>query len=641
MTSLVLLLCTGLYAESTNQKAVVASPDGNQVFTLIQSFNETGKSRLTYTVSYKGRPVVLESALDITLDNHTWENALAKKYDPVDKWFDNLIPDTLLRSSINDSWQNPLGERFTVKDQYNSLTICLKKPDRSQYRLQIEVRAYNEGIAFRYCFPMHPEAIYHRIVTENTEFTMPVGTMAWHAAWAQAPYNKIALSGWKDLAERPLTLEIAPGLYACLTEAGQIGFPRVKFGLSSIKKNTLVTVLDGLAEMVTPFSTPWRVVMSANRLGALLENNDLILNLNPASKIVNADWIRPGKIMRETTLTTDNALACIDFCVKHNMQYILFDWKWYGPSIDFASDASKVVIPNLDMPKVIAYGKTKGIGVWLYVNQHALQTQADKIFPIYRDWGVAGIKFGFVEFTSQHWSQWVHDLIRKAAENHLMVNIHDEYRPTGNQRTYPNLLTAEGIRGNEEFPTASHNTNLPFTRSIFGAADYTVCYFDPRLTKTTHAHQLALPVIFFSPLQTLYWYDTPKRIVEVPELEFFDQVPTTWDETKVIHDFMGEYVSIARRKDAGWWYGSICGDSARQTQLPLNFLETGKTYIATLYTDDASVQTVTHVKVSSILVTNNQILKIDLKASGGCAVKIEPSTKESGNGIKRYKGETF
>ncbi len=641
LSLLTLLFSTCLFAETSIQKLEVKSPDGCQLFTLYQTLDEVGASKLTYTISYKDRPVVLKSLLDITLDNHTWENALAKKFDKVQHWFDNLVPDTVLRSSVNETWQNPLGERSVVKDQFNSLTVCLKKPDRSQYRLHIEVRAYNEGIAFRYSFPMHPEAIYHRIVTENTEFTLPEGTMAWHAAWAQAPYNKLPLSNWIDLAERPLTLEIAPGLFACLTEAGQVGFPRAKFGLSSTKKNTVVTVLDGLAEMVTPFATPWRVVMVADRLGALLENNDIILNLNPASKLVDADWIKPGKIMRETTLTTENALACIDFCAKHNMQYILFDWKWYGPSYDFASDASKVVAPNLDMPKVIAYGKTKGIGVWLYVNQHALQTQADKIFPIYRDWGVAGIKFGFVEFTSQHWSQWVHDLIRKAAENHLMVNIHDEYRPTGNQRSYPNLLTAEGIRGNEEFPSASHNTYLPFTRGIFGEADYTVCYFDPRLTKTTHAHQLALPVIYFSPLQTLYWYDTPKRIVEVPELEFFDQVPTTWDETKVIHEFMGEYVSIARRKGKDWWYGSICGDSAKQTLLPLNFLDEGKTYITTLYTDDATCQTVTHVKVSKLLVTKVQILKINLKAAGGCALRFEESTKETAKGLKKYKGETL
>lgn len=630
-----------LFAAPTAQTFTLSSPDGNQVFTFYQKVDALGKNHLTYTVSYKNQPVVLESTLDITIDNHNWENALAKKFDKVGKWFDNLVPDTVLRTAVNDTWHNPLGERSTVKDQYNGLTVCLKKPDQSQYRLNIEVRAYNEGIAFRYRFPMHPEGIYHRILAENTEFTLPEGTMSWHAPWAQAKYEKLPLSNWPDLAERPLTVEIKPNLFACLTEACQVDFPRAKFGLSASRKNTVVTVLDGFAEMVTNFDLPWRVVMAADRMGALLENNDLLLNLNPASRLVDADWIKPGKIMRETTLTTENALACIDFCTKHHMQYILFDWKWYGPAFDFASDASKVVIPALDMPKVIAYGKSKGVGVWLYVNQQALQTQADRIFPIYRQWGVAGVKFGFVEFTSQHWSEWVHQLVRKAAENHLMVNIHDEYRPTGNQRTYPNLLSAEGIRGNEEFPSATHNTLLPFTRGIAGTADYTVCYFDPRLKKTTHAHQLALPVIFFNPLQTLYWYDSPKRIVEVPELEFFDNVPTVWDETKVIHDKMGQYVSIARRQGLCWWYGSLCGDEPQQTLLPLHFLDAGKNYVATVYVDDETVQTPTKVGIVKILVNGKQILNIGLKAMGGCAIRLEPATKESSKGLKKYRGETL
>jgi alpha-glucosidase len=322
------------------------------------------------------------------------------------------------------------------------------------------------------------------------------------------------------------------------------------------------------------------------------------------------------------------------------MQYILFDWKWYGPAFDFASDASKVVAPGLDMPKVIAYGKEKGIGVWLYVNQQALQTQADVIFPIYRQWGIAGVKFGFVQFATHHWSLWVHETIKKAAQNNLMVNIHDEYRPTGNQRTWPNLLTAEGIRGNEEFPSASHNTYLPFTRSITGPADYTICYFDPRLIHTTHAHQLALPVIFFSPLQTFYWYDTPKRIQEVPELEFFDKVPVVWDDTKVLHDNMGSLVTIARRNGNEWFSGTICGNEPKNMVLPLDFLEAGKTYVANIYTDDESVSTVTKVKISKMLVDSRQHLTFDLIAGGGCAIHFEPASKDNSKGLKKYKEKT-
>ena len=613
----------------------LASPDGKQLFTFYQKVDAKGIKSFYYKLDFDGQPVVLESRLDIQLDNHIWELALAKKCDQPTNWCDILAFDKIETSSHNETWKPLYGERSLVKDNYNAVTIFFSRRDNSQYKMNIEVRAYNEGIAFRYSFPMHPEALYHKITAENTGFTMPQGTTAWVARWAQAPYEEKPLSGWIDEAERPLTLKINDKLYACLAEAQEIEFPRTKFKLKS--DNVLQTSIYGIADMVTPFATPWRVVMAAHRLGALLENDDIILNLNEPDKLVNADWIKPGKIIREMTLTTDNALACIDFCSKHKMQYILFDWKWYGPAYDFNSDAGKVVAP-IDMPRVIAYGKSKGVGVWLYVNQQALQYQADRIFPVYKKWGVAGVKFGFVQFCTQGWATWVHELVRKAAENGLMVNIHDEYRPTGYSRTYPNLLTQEGIRGNEEFPSATHNTILPFTRLIAGAADYTVCYFDKRL-KNTHAHQLALSVIYYSPLQTFYWYDRPAIIEEVPELEFFDNVPVTFDETKVINDKIGQQVTIARRNGDKWYVGTIGNDERQKVDVPLDFLRPDKKYKATIYTDDDAVQTPTKVKVTTLIVDHNAVLKFQLKVKGGSAVQLVPATTADIKKEKRYKSE--
>jgi len=167
----------------------------------------------------------------------------------------------------------------------------------------------------------------------------------------------------------------------------------------------------------------------------------------------------------------------------------LFDWKWYGPVFTFESDATKVVAP-LDMPGIIQYAKEKGIGIWLYCNLQGLYAQSDSLFKIYNEWGVKGVKFGFVQAGSHRWTTWIEEMFKKAAENKIMVNVHDDWRPTGEQRTWPNLMTAEGSRGNEEMPDATHNTVLPFTRFICGAADYTICYYDKRI-KTTHAHQLA------------------------------------------------------------------------------------------------------------------------------------------------------
>lgn len=614
------------------QSFKVESPDGKQTAGITASATD-GRMSVTYQTSYCDKPVVLPSVLDVTFDNHVWENALAKKAEKTGKWFDNLVFDSAETFSRDTVWHNPYGERSSVRDAFNGIVLHFVKNDASKYRLDIEVRAYDEGIALRYILPMHPDAIYHRVLAENTNFTFPEGTRAWHAAWAQAPYELLPLENWSEEAERPLTLCIEEGLYAALGEAGQVDFPRCKFTLSKDRKNTIVTALnDNATDLVTPYAFPWRVIMVSDRLGGLLENNDIFLNLNEASMIADESWIRPGKIIRETTLTTENSLKCIDFCASHNMDYILYDWKWYGPSFDFNSDAKEVVAP-IDMKKVVEYGKSKGVGVWVYVNQHALQKQAAEIFPVYKEWGLAGVKFGFVQFTSQHWANWVHSLVRLAADNHLMVNIHDEYRPTGYSRTYPNLLTQEGIRGNEEFPSATHNTILPFTRMLCGAGDYTVCYFDNRI-KNTHAHQLTFPVLFFSPLQTLYWYDKPDNIKEVPELEFFDNVPTVWDDTKVVDDTIGEHTVIARRSGKEWFAGAITNDEGRTLQVSTSFLEPGKDYVLRAYTDDPSSDSPTKVKCTRWIVRSGQILTFNLLPKGGAAMHFIPATKAD---LKEYK----
>lgn len=614
------------------QTIAIASPNGRHEAEITIEVID-GRLQVRYATAYDKKTVVSPSQLDLEMDNRVWEQALARNHAAEARWFDALRytgHETIARDT---TWHNAYGERSLVHDAYRGVILHFERPDRSKYRLDIELRAYNEGIAFRYHLPMHPDAIYHRLAAEQSEFSLPAGTMAWHAAWAQAPYNRVALAGWEQAAERPLTLELPDGRWAAIGEAAVIDFPRGKLDLAPNKPNTLITALnDNATDLVTPYTLPWRYIMVAETAGGLLEQNDLVLNLNEASAIADEGWIRVGKIMRETRLTTENALAVIDFCAAHNMQYLLFDWKWYGPSFDFRSDASWV-IPEIDMPRVVAYGREKGVGIWLYVNQHALQKEAERLFPIYEQWGIAGIKFGFVQFTSQHWAEWLHRLVRLAAKHHLMVNIHDEYRPTGYSRTYPNLLTQEGIRGNEEFPTASHNTLLPFTRMLCGAGDYTVCYFDPRL-KNTHGHQLALPVVMFSPLQTLYWYDTPARIREVPELEFFDKVPVVWDETRVLDDTMGKHIAIARRAGEEWFVGILGGDEACTVTLDTAFLGEEMPYLLYSYTDDPTIDTPTHVRCDRHIVRRGTTLSFDLLPRGGAALHLRPATKAE---VKTHK----
>ncbi|MBD2752493.1 glycoside hydrolase family 97 protein [Spirosoma validum] len=605
------------------------SPDGKLEIIFSQKNSTSEKRPMTYKVNYQGRPVILESALGIQIDNHVFEHSMAHKVTTPPgtlgvNWCDNLVIKNVVKTSEDTTWNPVYGERSQIRDQYNQLVIQLQKENSPDYGLHVIFRAYNSGIAFRYFFPEHPNGLYYRVMAENSEFTLPADTRAWYTAWAQGAYQALPLTNWPETAERPLTLSLPNGLYAALAEAQLTDYAMTKFKLSTSKPNTVVTSMYESADLMSDVGTPWRVVMVAERPGKLLENNDILLNLNPPTTTVNTDWIKPGKMMREVTLTTEGAVSCIDFAAAHNLQYILFDWKWYGPAFTFNSDARQVVAP-IDMPKVIAYGKSKNVGVILYVNLQALYKQMDEIFPLYKKWGVKGVKFGFVEVGSHRWMTWLTEAKRKALENNLMVNIHDEYRPTGTSRTYPNVMTQEGIRGNEEFPDATHNTILPFTRYVAGAGDYTICYYDKRL-KNTHAHQLAMNVISYSPLQSVFWYDKPAFYGGEPEIEFFAKVPTVWDDTKVIHDAIGEYVTIARRSGTDWFVGTITNNDGRALKLSLDFLPKGKSYTAHIYTDDPTVQTKTQVRVTTKTLKAGQTLDMTLLPRGGQAVWLTPAT---------------
>jgi len=356
-------------------------------------------------------------------------------------------------------------------------------------------------------------------------------------------------------------------------------------------------------------------------------------------------WIKPGKVIREVTLTTQGGKACVDFAVKRNFQFVLFDAGWYGDEHSKASDATTVTVDPkrskgpLDLPEIIRYGNERGISTILYVNQNALTQQLDKILPLYREWGVKGVKYGFVNVGSQTATTWLHEAIRKAATNHLMLDIHDEYRPTGYQRTYPNLMTMEGIAGDETSPQNSNTLSILFSRLLCGPADNTVCYYDSRVRKNaSHAYQLAKSVCIFSPWQFLHWYDRPAEsprqaggaggshpvIGDEPELEFWNVLPTTWDDTKVLHGRIGEYAVIARRRGQEWFIGAMNSGIDRTLKLPLNFLSSGQNYTARIYSDDPTMTNYTKVKITRQPVNGTTILECRLSAQGGQAIRLTP-----------------
>ena len=600
------------------------SPDQKNI--MIVKLNPKKDNSIFYSIVNQGNTIIADSPLGLTFEN---ELPIQTKLEIV----------SVQQKEVNEPWTPIYGEKNQYPNRYNETTIKLKEVKSPGRNFSILVRAYNEGIAFRYNVQSdHPVTV----TGELTGFQFKKDYTSWIAPMAQAKYNKGSISKTGKGCERPYVIEVSDQLFIALGEAALVDHSRMKFNRSEKDSLLLLATLDGKAQYQSSFSTPWRYVMTANSPGQLLEQNYFILNLNEPSAIKDPSWIKPGKVIREVTLTTLGGKACIDFAARHNISYVEFDAGWYGLEYNNASDAKAVSVDParspgpLELQEVINYGKEKGIGTILYVNQRALSRQLDTILPLYQSWGVKGMKFGFVNVGAQNYTSWLHEAIRKTGEHQLMMDIHDEYRPTGYSRTWPNLLTQEGIRGDEESPDNQHVLITMFTRMLAGAGDHTNCYFAPRVDEKmgSHASQMAKAICIYSPWQFIYWYDrteesprkkgvvgnnAPSVIVELPELSFYDALPTIWDNTKVLEGKIGEYGTIARKSGENWFIGSLT-DQPRKLTLNFNFLDKRAKFEATIYSDDLSIDSPTHVRISKQMVTFETPLSFDLKQKNGLAI---------------------
>ncbi len=620
------------------QATQIASPNGQIVVNVELTTMDGAQGVLVYQVRYKDRPVIALSRLGLDIGDRPIRAGLEIVKHSTDE------QDT--------TWKPVCGERAKVRDRYRRLRLDLKETSPPHRRLTVTFRVYDEGVALCYAFVKQPGLDSIHIKRERTEFRFTGDHTAWAVYSAQGRYAEVPLSKLKRGCERPLVLRVADDLYAAVGEARLVDYARMKLAPLEGVPHALVSDLSGQVGSTPPLTTPWRFVLLAKSPGELLENNDIIRNLNEPCAIEDPSWIRPGKVIREVTLTTRGGKACVDLAVKHNLQFVEYDAGWYGHEYDDKSDATTITLDPkrskgpLDLHEVIRYAKERNVGILLYVNRRALEKQLDEILPLYRKWGVSGVKYGFVRVGSQRWTRWLHEAIRKAADHRLMVDIHDEYRPTGYSRTYPNLMTMEGIAGDETKPTNTQTLTILFTRMIAGAGDNTICYYNPRVEENAnHAYQLAKAVCIYSPWQFLFWYDRPvgsrdvKRgadgrlphgvIGDEPELEFFAAVPTVWDDTKVLHGKIGHYAVVARRSGAQWFIGCMNAGEPRTLAVPLSFLEAEKRYIAHIYSHDPNVPTRTHVKIERFGVDAKTVLTARMNKNGGMAVRIVPATGAS------------
>lgn len=396
----------------------------------------------------------------------------------------------------------------------------------------------------------------------------------------------------------PAKPPVLPSKYLSILQADGPAFMRSMGQTAAEAPNTINIITKGeipihpqehqvgvIEHAVMGWSTPtsWNVIIIGESPKDLVHHNSIIYLLCPPPSdrfpmAMDGRWVGHGKSLRTRGHTTAKAKYLIDFAATYNYQMVHFDAGWYGDENKRESDPHVVSdewSKELSISEVASYGRMRGIGVTVYVNEIALKF-TNELVEVYSQWNLHGIKFGFVDVNSPKAMRVLMQRIIAYQHVGMMVNVHDIYRPRGLSRTWPHLITQEGVRGEERKPDATHHTILPFVRYLQGAADYTPRYLKGAL-RCTRAHQLALPFVFFSPIQSLFWAEPGQAIVEAvqlyhPELIIWQMTPTTWDDTRVLAGAIGEYASIARRSGDDWFIGTITNTAARELTLNLSAL---------------------------------------------------------------------
>ncbi len=585
-----------------------SSPDKKLVFFL----HINAKKSIEYKVSYLSQPLIDWSPLGLRLADKDLSG-------------EGYTIGKLIQEKIDETFNWPFGENATIRNQYMGMIIPFQNTDGTKFN--IELRVFNNNVAFRYLLPGMNGA---KIIKENTGFNF-VQSYTVYRHNTESVISPTSINSLNNPSDFPLILTSANRNVA-INEADNDNYTKAMIGKADLENSLTVKFGKDTVKVSDNFHTPWRTITVAEKTIDLCNNSDLLYKLSKPAPIGNYAWIKPGKLIRDMTLTTKGALDCIDFAAKMDFQYVMFDAGWYGKGYAAEFDQSsnpKNVVAAIDMPTVISHGKEKNIGLILYVNYVGLRKyNIDSSFTLYKSWGVKGLKFGFVNGLTQDGITWLIAAVKKAQEYGFIIDVHDNYKPTGISRTLPAWLTQEGVRGNENNPDAFHNTTLPFTRFLSGAADYTFCYrnqndsFNNTLLskklQVSKAQQLALTVIYYSPLQSMLWYGRPADYQLPEEIEFFKYVPTVWDKTLHLKGEIGEYITTARKKGNTWFIGTAVSDKPYQSNLSLNFLDKGKKYTASIYEDDGKGGIVKTIKD----VTANSILKMDIMGKGGQAVMI-------------------
>jgi alpha-glucosidase len=652
LLALTATLTAALGTPAQADTVTVKSPDGRNVVSI-------DSDKLTYAVSRDGKTLIEASPLGLNLDIGTI-GAGARMTGHAE-------------SSARDTYDIVVGKARSAPDHYNQSQLAFTSAGKP-LQFQLLVRAYDNGVAFRYAVPEQAGVATFKVMSEATQFNFARDYDCWGANMGrfdtsfEAEYDQIKASKIRNFHNFMAPL-------VCKTGAGQTTFAIAESDVKDYPGFFLSGRGDaGLGVMVTlpprfdndrnfrfrktvsasvqmkgqGFKTPWRVVMLGDAPGDLAASS-LIPTLAAPSQIKDTSWIKPSKTSwdwwNDWAVNVPNAginlatyKAFVDFSREMKLDDILIDEGWsIGSDIEPnpAADVTRAK-PEMEMATLLQYAKSQGVGVWLWLQWQQLDNQMDAAFAQYEAWGIKGIKVDFMNRNDQEMVDWYHKVLEKAAAHHLMVDLHGAYPPNGLNRTWPNYITQEGVLGAENNKwsariTATHNVTLPFTRMILGPMDYTpggfhnatAANFKQRnhepMVMTTRGQALAMYVVYDSPFQMVA--DSPAAYKNADGAEFIQAVPTSWDETRILAGDIGQYIVSARRKGDTWYIGAMTNEAGRTLKVPLSFLGKGS-YTAQLLQDGADA---TRLKRSDSKVSSTQSLTLKLAPSGGAVAVISAS----------------
>jgi len=637
----------------------VGSPDGSLTIALtLKAMPQpyAAGERAYYRVTYKGKPVLADSPLGLDLLGG----------EPLDRDFEVL---GAAEKSGDSTWENAFGGKRVIPDRWNELTVSLREKSGAKRRVDIVLRAYDEGVAFRYVLPEQEAFGEFTLASENTQFHFAGEAFAFALDRGrfntdnEGEYVRRPLAGIKpaSIINLPLLVELpGAGLWAALLEADLTDYAGMYVGgvpgLPGALAAKLSPAPNRRADQAvigrTPKATPWRVLMVAPTPGRLIETNYIVLNLSAPCVLASTAWIKPGKaawdwwsgstatgVTFKPGMNTATMKHYIDFAARHGIEYMLVDAGWAPMSEDGRIEDILRYRPEVDVPAIIAHGGAKGVKTLLWVEWRALDRRIDEAMALYEKWGAAGIKVDYMNRDDQDMVNYYEKVVRKAAEHRLTVDFHGAYKPTGLRRTYPNLLTREGVMGLEyskwsERVTPEYDVTIPFTRMLAGPMDFTPGAFrnaakgrfEARdiapMSQGTRAHQLAMYVVYESPLVMLS--DYPEAYEGQPGLEFIEKAPVVWDETRVLGGDPGRFIAVARQAGNAWYVGAMTNWDGRELALALDFLGAGE-FEAQVFADGPDAErTATSLEITKRKVTAADKLGLRLAPGGGAAVILTP-----------------